>query len=330
MTLLNPTAQTLTGWNQEEATGKPITDVFNVINEKTGKQVESPVARVIREGVIVGLANHTILIAKDGTKRPIDDSGAPIRDDEGNIIGVVLVFRDITEVKEMQERVIRSEKLATLGELAGGVGHELRNPLGAIKNAAYFLNMAIQEPESEVKETVGILEKEVATCERIISSLLDFARPKSPVRRKVNLNDVLQEAVSRTTVPENIKVVRELDETLPTILADPDQLGQVFGNLVLNAFQAMPKGGQLAVKSQVAGEGWVSASFVDSGVGISQGDLAKVFEPLFTSKAKGIGLGLAVVKTIVEGHGGTIEVESEVERGSTFTVKLPVRGEEGK
>jgi PAS domain S-box-containing protein len=252
------------------------------------------------------------------------------------------------ELRDAQEQLIHKEKLAVLGELAGGVGHELRNPLGAIKTAAYFLNMVLGEPEPEVNETLEILQKEVATSERIISSLLDFARAKPPALRKVDVNDIVQEALSRVTVPENVEVVSQLDESLPAILADPDQLAQVFGNIILNAIQAMAEGGRLVIKTsaslrdartrlsslQAQAEGsvepseassseWVAISFADTGMGIAEENLDRLFEPLFTTKAKGIGLGLAVTKTLVEGHGGTVEVESEVGKGSTFTVRLP-------
>jgi len=228
------------------------------------------------------------------------------------------------ELRDTQERLVRQEKLATLGQLAGGIGHELRNPLGAIKQAAYFLNMALEETEPEVKETLEILEKEVAISERIISSLLSFARPQPPTRNKVNVNDAIQEVLSRITVPENVKVVKQLDEPLPAILADSVQLGQVFTNITLNAIQAMTEGGQLVVKSEAPSPGWVNISFADSGVGISKEDMGKLFEPLFTTKAKGIGLGLAIVQTLVEGHGGTIGAQSEVGKGSTFTIRLPI------
>jgi len=228
------------------------------------------------------------------------------------------------ELRDAQEQLIRQEKLAVLGQLAGGVGHELRNPLGAISNAVYFLNMVLEEPDPEVKETLEILQKEVRTSEMIISSLLDFARTKAPTRRKVDINDVVQEALSRTTVQANVEVVSQLYETLPIILADPDQLGQVFGNIILNAVQAMPEGGQLLVKTEAPSPEWMAISFTDTGVGIPEENLDKLFEPLFTTKAKGIGLGLAVTKTLVEGHGGTIEVESERGVGTTLTVRLPI------
>jgi len=236
--------------------------------------------------------------------------------------------REVAERKEVQEQLVRSEKLAVLGQLAGGVGHELRNPLSSIKNAAYFLKMALEKPEPEVKETLEILEKEVATSEHIISSLLDFARPKPPTRRKVNINDLLQEVLSHTNVPENIKVESQLDKLLPEVLADPEQLNQVFGNIVLNALQAMPDGGRLKIRTESSPPSQVTVSFADTGAGIPKDNLEKLFEPLFTTKAKGIGLGLAITKTLIERHGGTIEVQSKVKKGSIFTVKLPTKEKE--
>lgn len=239
-----------------------------------------------------------------------------------------LVEERTKELRDAQERLVRSEKLALLGQLAGGVGHELRNPLGSIKNAAYFLKMALEKPEPEVKETLEILNKEVATSEHIISALLDFARPKPPTRQKVEINRLLQEALSRTNVPEKIKVVSKLDKSLPQILADPEQLGQVFRNIILNALQAMPDGGQLEISSEVSTSAQLAISFADTGVGIPEDNLKKLFEPLFTTRAKGIGLGLAITKTLVEGHKGTIEVQSKLGKGSIFTVRLPLEEKE--
>jgi len=241
---------------------------------------------------------------------------------------VLVHTEDITERKEMQKRLLRSEKLVVLGRLAGGVGHELRNPLGAIKNAAYFLRMILAEREldPEVEETLGILEREVNRSECIIGDLLDFARARPPVRRKVVLNDVVQESLSSAKIPEGVEAVEQLDEGLPAILADPEQLDQALGNLIHNAVQAMPDGGRLVVQTEREDREWLTVSIADTGVGIPEENLEKIFEPLFTTRARGIGLGLAIVKTLVEGHGGEIEVESAVGEGSTFTVRLPVEG----
>ncbi len=261
---------------------------------------------------------------KDGSWRVLDGMGRAVRDKDG-ALSVVLNCRDITEKKEMQAELLRREKLATIGQLAAGIGHDLRNPLGAIKNAAYYLNMVLTEIDPDVKETLEILDAEVAASERIIGNLLDFARAKPPIRQDTDVNGLLQETMSRIAVPENVEVAQHLDEPLPTIGADPDQLARVFDNLVLNAIQAMADGGRLVVRTGRVGSEWVSVSVSDTGAGIPEEDKRMLFEPLFTTKAKGIGLGLALVRSLVEGHGGTVEVESAVGEGSTFTVRLPVK-----
>lgn len=236
---------------------------------------------------------------------------------------VLLCMEDVTELKQMEEQLMRKEKMAVLGQFAGGVVHDLRNPLGAIKNAIYFLNLALEEPEPEVKESLEILEREVATSERIITSLLGFARAEPPSRREADMNDIIRMALTRVAIPANVEVTTTLDEALPTILADPDQLDRVFGNIILNAVQAMPEGGRLTIKLGAPNEDEVTVSVADSGVGIPEENLGEIWEPLFTTKAKGIGLGLAIAKTLVEAHGGTIEVESTVGEGTKFTVMLP-------
>jgi signal transduction histidine kinase len=244
---------------------------------------------------------------------------------------VVLIFRDITERREAEEALrkiekARQEKLVMLGQLAGGVGHELSNPLGAIKNATYFLKMALEETEPEIKETLDVLDKEINTSEVIINSLLGFARPKLPLFQKVNVNILIQEILTRTEVPENIKINRNLNENLPTISGDPDQISHVFRNIILNAVQAMGDGGQLTIKTNVLKSESVSVSIKDTGIGISKENMKNLFEPLFTTKAKGIGLGLAISIIMVENHGGTIKAESELGKGSIFAIELPIKG----
>jgi PAS domain S-box-containing protein len=327
ISFMNPVAEILTGWNQQDAAGKPINEIFNIINEKTGQPAENPVEKVLKHGKIVGLANDTILIKRDGKRIPIDDSGAPIKNIDCDVIGVVLVFRDITDRKLLeQEKRLRQERLVQLGQLAGGVGHELRNPLGAIKNAVYFLNIALEETAPEIKETLTILDKEVATSERIISSLLDFACPKQPLKRKIDIKTIIEAALARLAIPHDIEVKYQPAAAL-IVMADPGQLDQVFGSIILNAFQAMPNGGQLRIETALILPDRLAISFTDTGVGITHENIPKIFTPLFTSKAKGIGLGLAISRTFVEGHGGSIEVQSEPGKGTTFTVQLPLREE---
>jgi signal transduction histidine kinase len=204
--------------------------------------------------------------------------------------------------------------------------------LGAIKNAAYFLRMTMETPDPDIQESLGILLAEVDRSTRIIQSLLDYARTEQPSRQDVDVNRVLRRTLSRIPVPEGIDLVCHLDEDLAMIPADPGQLDQVFTNLIQNAIQAMPDGGRLTVETsgtcgRYAEGGEVAVSITDTGVGIPAENMAQLFEPLFTTRVRGIGLGLSLVHTLVEGHGGSIDVTSEVGEGSIFTIRLPVVGD---
>ena len=253
---------------------------------------------------------------------------------------LLIQFKDLIEVhlellwegykrNMMHEESLLKEKLTVLGQLAAGVAHELRNPLSVIKNTAYILNMILKEPETEVKESIQLVEREVAASEGIIDSLLEFASPKSLELIQGDINDVIRISLTRINIPENIEIAIQLGEKVPrSILIDPDRLTLAFGNIITNALQSMHEGGQLVIKSEVQIPNRVAITFTDTGVGIPEKNLDQLFEPLFTTKAKGIGLGLAVSKTLVEAHGGSIEVQSKLGKGSTFKVRLPILAEE--
>ena len=232
------------------------------------------------------------------------------------------------ELHQAQEQLIRHERLAILGQLGGGIAHELRTPLGAIKNMAYFLNMVLDKPDDEIKEALEVIDKEVNTSAKIINSLLDYARPSPPMHVLVDINYILRRVIERAQVPNNIQVMEQLDEEIESIYADPDKLTQIFLNLITNAIQAMPKGGQLSIKSGEIGSEHIFAVITDTGLGISVENQKKLFQPLFTTKARGIGLGLSLVKMMIEEHEGRIEVESEEGLGSTFTVIFPLKSNE--
>ena len=234
---------------------------------------------------------------------------------------------DITDRKRAEralqtarEHNARQEKLAAIGRVAGGVAHELRNPLAAIKNAAYFLAMSVGESDSDVASTLDILNKEITRSENIISSLLSLTHQDQRVQENVDINRILEGELHNMSCP-GIKIESHLDASLPALAADPAMLSIIFKNLIKNACEAMPSGGRLNVNTSGKGD-WVVIDITDSGPGIPGDVMSRLFEPFFTTKPWGTGLGLAMVKTLVESHGGTVEVESMAGRGSTFTVRL--------
>jgi len=228
-----------------------------------------------------------------------------------------------------QEQLIRSERLAAIGQLAGGVGHELRNPLGAIKNAIYYIKGKIAknelaQKEPRVMEFINIVDEEINSSNKIINDLLGFSRLGKPAVSPARIEKVIEAALSHLTIPESIKVAYELDADLPEVEMDTDQLRQVFLNMIINAVQAMPGGGKLTIGSRRKDK-FIEVEIGDTGCGIPRETIGKIFDPLYTTKPKGIGLGLAVCKAIVDRHEGRIEVESEVGKGTTFTIKLPLK-----
>lgn len=246
-----------------------------------------------------------------------------------------LVEERTAELHKAQGQLIRKEKLAALGKLAGTVAHELRNPLGAMKNSAYLLNVImkdfIQENQDkdkvalDFKESLQILNDEVAKSERIITTLLDFARPRRPLFVKLEIDKFIRQLISNTKLPSTVQLHEKLEDGLPPSEADTDMLQDAFANIILNAVQAMPHGGELTILSA-----WdkktdkFCISISDTGVGISEEDQKVIFEPLFTTKAKGVGLGLAIAQEAIEAHNGTITVNSYLGKGTTFTICLPV------
>ncbi len=245
------------------------------------------------------------------------------------------------ELRDAQEQLVRKERLAVLGELAGSVGHELRNPLGIISGAIYYLKMVQPDADEKVRQYHEMIASQTLTAEKIITDLLDFARLSGTEPQAVDVPDLVQRVLTRFPVPPSVQVALDLPDGLPMILVDPKQIEQVLGNLVINACQAMtepslkktaslvtmPGGGRLTI-SALLQAGSVIIRVEDTGVGIPPENLQKIFEPLFTTRASGIGLGLAVSKKLAEANGGRIEVQSESGKGTTFTVYLPINRSE--
>ena len=291
--------------------------------------------------------------------RVLEISVDPILDDANQLTGAVHLIRDISkrkqteellrdyteqledsveartkELRDAQDRLIRQERLAVLGELAGGVSHELRTPLGVITNAIYYLNLILHDPSDEVNEYLDMIDTEARNILRIASDLLDYARVRPNAPSPTDLLDLTLDAVNRHPTPESVSLQVDIPNDLPPVLVDRHQMGQVLDNLIANAYQAMPGGGHLTVTSarpggrrraelDGAGDDWVEIAVSDTGTGIPQENLERIFEPLFTTRAKGIGLGLAISRKLVEANGGTIRAESTEGTGSRFIVTLP-------
>jgi len=257
---------------------------------------------------------------------PISVSMAPLRDETGRIQGKVLLIKDLSEIRELQEKVRRSERLASLGRLAAGVAHEIRNPLSSIRGfAQYFAKRFKGQDEEEGYALVMV--KEVDRLNRVITELLDFAVQKSPHLESQFLEQIADHTLKLLTsdmAARKISVIRDYEAGLPAIYIDRDQISQVFINILLNAMEAMPKGGTIQFSLKTAEPPYaVEIIIADTGSGISAEDREKVFEPFFSRKRKGTGLGLAVVYQIIEGHRGDISVESRLGEGTRFHMRLP-------
>jgi PAS domain S-box-containing protein len=228
------------------------------------------------------------------------------------------------ELRDAQEQLVRQEKLAVMGELAGSVGHELRNPLSIINSAVYYLNLIQPQAEDKVKQYLGMIEQEVWNSEKIINNLLDFGRAISADLEVVPVSELVDQTLKKFAPPASVEVTLDIPADLPKLYVDPRQIMQVFGNLIVNAFQAMSSAGGKLTVSAVLQNSMVRVDISDTGIGIPPENMHKIYDPLFTTKAKGIGLGLALSKKLIEANRASIEIESEVGKGSTFTITLPV------
>ena len=228
------------------------------------------------------------------------------------------------ELRETHEDLIRKEKLATLGQLAGGIAHELRNPLGVIANAAYYLQSTLSDLGKTTNEYLELIASEVAAAEKIINDLFGFSLRRTPVKVESAVGELVSDVIRKQTPPESISIATDLPDDLPQLFADRQHIEQVMSNLVTNAYQAMPEGGELTIEAHTEGEE-LQIIIQDTGCGISHEHMEKLFEPLFTTKARGIGLGLAISRLLLEANQGSIAVKSEEGKGSAFIIQLPTK-----
>jgi PAS domain S-box-containing protein len=342
--LVNPMICRMLGYQEEELKKLKVMDIHP---DQDQQQVVDHFEKQARGELKI--TEKTPVKRKDGTLFFADINTSPLTlDGKAVLLGA---FRDVTEridaeesvrrlnqelerkveertsqLLEAQDELLRREKLAILGQLSGSVGHELRNPLGVMSNAVYFLKMVLGDTNGAASEYLDIIKHEIDISTRIISDLLDFARSSPPRQIAVSVPELIEESLARCSYPDTVDLRCHIPEALPLLRVDPLQMRQVIQNLIANAVQAMPDGGALQVAARLvpAPAALIEISVEDTGEGISQENLKKLFQPLFTTRAKGIGLGLTICRNLTESNGGRIEVESEIGKGTRFALLLPM------
>jgi PAS domain S-box-containing protein len=351
---LNPTAENLTGWALDDARDRPLDEVFKIINEVTRETVEGPFETIRREGQTVGMANHTILISKDGTEKPIDDSGAPIRNADGRVVGAIIVFHDVSErrrIEQEREGLLEREQAARRSaessdrlkdEFLATVSHELRTPLNSILGWAATLSLKNDLDEKSIRGAMAIIERNARAQSALINDILDVSRiitGKLQIKSKrLDPGPVVQAAIEilRPAIDaKGIEMKGPGKAEAGLITGDPDRLQQIVWNLISNAVKFTRAGGTIEVDVRSA-DAHVEIVVSDSGVGINEQFLPYVFERFRQADSSavrsdsGLGLGLSIVRHLTELHGGTVRAESEGEgRGAVFTVSIPLASETG-
>ena len=282
--------------------------VFKAADQVSFQQSDLETISVLATQVATFWENHRLVTQLERWNRELEDR----------------VKERTRSLRAAQEKLIRAERLATVGQLGASVAHELRNPLGVISNSVYYLGTKLGGADAKITKHLGIISREVGMANAIIADLMNFVRVAQIETAPFAPNELVAATLDRAMIPENVRVNVDLAAGLPPVYVDADKAQQVFLNLVNNAVQAMSKGGELSVRTGIA-NGHVMFTFQDSGVGIPAENLERIFEPLFTTKAKGIGLGLSVAKLLVEAHEGQITVSSRPDKGASFVVRLPHR-----
>lgn len=331
--LMNPAAEELSGLSRRMAEGKPFSDLF-----REEPQLLELVAKATTTGMSVS-DHENIVLRRAVPPIPVSVSLSPLLNRNGARLGMIVVMRDLTNIRELEAAVRHADRLSSIGTLAAGLAHEIKNPLGGIKGAAQLMGQEIEQ-ESDLHDYLRVMLKETERVNRIVEELLHLAAPRRLRQEPVNLHKVigdiilLQKEVARS---RQISFLTDFDPSIPPIMGDEELLTQLLLNLVKNALEASGTDGKIRVSSRIVseyrmnqkGEGrgrsrMVSIEIHDNGPGIRKEHLDQLFTPFFTTKSSGTGLGLAICQKIVAEHRGMIKVESEPEHGTTFTVLLPL------
>ena len=338
ITFINRAAETLSGWSRADALGRKLDGVLRLADERTKMPRRNPLEEVLRTGMSTSLPASTVLLSRDGAERLIADTGAPIKNSDGEIIGMVLVFRDITEKRRLEDEIVKSQKLESLGVLAGGIAHDFNNILTAIVGNASLARLSMSAQDSSYAVLADI-EKAALRARSLTQQLLTFSRGGAPIKKITALNDIIRDTVNFALSGSNISGRFELFGELWPADADASQISHAINNIVINAREAMSEGGTITVRTEnadVAGDTalplspgkYVKISIQDQGVGISREDMPRIFDPYYTTKEeRHSGLGLAVSYFVVKKHEGHILVDSEPDVATVFSIYLPAARE---
>ncbi|RMF57153.1 MAG: PAS domain-containing sensor histidine kinase, partial [Calditrichaeota bacterium] len=329
--LMNAEAERLTGISQEEAIGKHLSDILFLKDASSGERLANPVDEIILEGKNYLQNQNTILVSRTGEEFFISSSGAPIRFQENEIVGMVLVLRDITEKQQLQEELFKAQKLESVGILAGGIAHDFNNILTAILGNISLAKLHSQE--SQVKQWLDEAETATSRAKELTQQLLTFSKGGTPILEDIPIGQLIHQTVRFILRGSPVGCDFQIADDLWAVRADEGQISQVLNNLVINAQQAMPSGGVITVSAEnveikpdsvspLQPGPYVKITIADEGIGIPENIIDKIFDPYFTTKQAGSGLGLATTYSIIKKHQGHIEVESKVNEGTRFYIYL--------
>ena len=335
--LINTVAEKLTGWEHGKAAGRHLCDVFDIKFINKGETCEKLVDIALNSKVIIDL-RRAVLIDNKGGEKTIEHSAAPIKDQDSKTTGAILVFRDITEKLKLEEEILKRQKLESIGILAGGIAHDFNNILNAIFGSITIAKIEIGE---KAKSYTQLSQAETALyrARNLTHQLLTFSKGGMPVKETAHLDELLQETTKFVLSGSKVRCDLDIASDLLPVQIDKGQISQVINNLVINAVQAMPGSGTIYIKADnftglpkdrenLHKGKYVKISFRDEGIGISKKDMLHIFDPYFSTKEQGSGLGLATSYSIINKHDGFFEVESEPGKGSVFSFCLPVSGKE--
>ncbi len=325
ITRLNPVAMNLTGWTFSEAQGKNMAGIFELRDSSTDQPIPPSDLTDYKKYGKETATNEAILISRNKDKYRIHYSVSPIRDDAHNTTGTVFVFRDITDNIKAEEERLRFKKLESLGVLAGGIAHDFNNLLTGLYGNISMAKMSLP-PEHEALNYIASAEESMEAAVALTGQFLTFSKDEKPDRKVIDLGKTLVDAASFAAHGLNTKLETSIDDDLWPVSADKGQLSQIVGNLIINAHQAMSTGGIItltATNVHEPSDRHVCISVQDQGTGIAPENLDKIFDPYFTTKETGSGLGLATTYAIITKHNGSIKVESQLGKGTTFTITLP-------